>query len=252
MRGEMSFQQVWQEASVDPIVLGSGEVHIWIRTNTLTMKEEAEFVKILSEDEIRRADRYRTQDSRKQFICSRLALRNILSQYLGEKPDTIRFDYSKFGKPHLSPSNRGQSIQFNLSHAYQYTVLAFSQGMKIGIDIEYLNQDIHPHEMTAFFCSPDEIKLLRSIDLKEKLTEAFFRIWTFKESLAKACGEGFSLPLHQITVVTPDLHPVEEVQIIDSSGVKAPWHLFSLPAPGPYLAAITADHLPEKVRLFCY
>src|SRR4051794_34090171 len=80
-----------------------GEVHIWRATLTLPADFIAGVERILSTDEQARARRYRFDDDRRRYLGGRGLVRVLLGRYLHIAPDQVRFDYTRFGKPHLAP-----------------------------------------------------------------------------------------------------------------------------------------------------
>jgi phosphopantetheine--protein transferase-like protein len=97
------------------------------------------------------------------------------------------------GKPYL----KGGNMYFNISHSGNYAVLAAAQN-EVGVDIE----KVAPYsETVAARCfTPAEQEWLRH----EGNDEAFYRLWTAKESVMKASGLGFSLPPETFCVLPPD------------------------------------------------
>jgi 4'-phosphopantetheinyl transferase len=100
------------------------------------------------------------------------------------------------GKPYLKDSD----MYFNISHSGNYVVLALSKS-EVGVDIE----KITPYcDAVALHCfTPPEIEWMR----KEGSDEAFYWLWTAKESIMKASGCGFSLPPESFCVVPVDSSP---------------------------------------------
>ena len=86
-----------------------------------------------------------------------------------------------------------QGLHFNLSHSEERILLAISDSA-IGCDIEKIAKasfDLAEH----FFC-PDENNYLSGIVDENRKNQAFFRLWTVKESYVKMTGEGLGLPLN--------------------------------------------------------
>ncbi|MCL1807449.1 MAG: 4'-phosphopantetheinyl transferase superfamily protein [Oscillospiraceae bacterium] len=86
---------------------------------------------------------------------------------------------------------------FNLSHSGDYVVLA-TAGRQIGVDIEKITRF---SEAVAARCfTPQERDWMQ----EQRTGEAFFQIWTAKESVMKAIGLGFSLPPQSFDVLPMD------------------------------------------------
>ncbi|MGN0348104.1 MAG: 4'-phosphopantetheinyl transferase family protein [Roseburia sp.] len=90
------------------------------------------------------------------------------------------------GKPYFSGC---RELFFNMSHAGNYAVAAFSE-KEIGVDIECLGR-YRESIVRRFFCEDEKAYL----DAAEDTEQAFLEIWTKKESYIKALGRGISLPL---------------------------------------------------------
>ncbi len=144
----------------------------------------------LSSDEILRADRLLDPDKRNSFIAGRALLREILGEYLGVKPEELRFAVGKQGKPYLAANN--DQLHFNLSHSGTLFILAVAANREVGIDIELLRNDIPFPDMARLAFSPREQKELFALPDHQQ-RGAFYRCWTRKEAYLKACGIGFTL-----------------------------------------------------------
>jgi|GEM_PF-1891891 len=145
-------------------------------------------VTILSPDERERARRYHSTNASLQYIHARCLLREVLSLYLDNSPSDIIFEYSTKGKPHI----RGESldgVQFNISHSGDAVAIVVSRGRRVGIDVEKIRDDIPDLELAKrFFSYAEAAAISRVHGLKR--AEFFLKIWTRKEALLKATGEG--------------------------------------------------------------
>ena len=94
--------------------------------------------------------------------------------------DESALRFGKNGKP-CAPGYP----QFNLSHSGQYCVLAMGEG-PIGVDIEQTD----PKNLVAAAAvyTPAELEWM-----KESPLERFHMLWTWKESVMKATGQGMAL-----------------------------------------------------------
>jgi len=87
------------------------------------------------------------------------------------------------GKPELA-----NHTHFNLTHAGRFAVLTTAE-YPVGVDIEGNGHHTNYLNVAARFFHPDEVAFVQSAaDPKD----AFFTIWTLKESYLKAEGSGFS------------------------------------------------------------
>ena len=113
--------------------LEPGTVHIWSFHTSRPSKEVELLSKVLHKDEINRAMRMRSLEVREQAIVGRAVLRIFLAGYLGCEPQAIIFASTGMGKPILASH---QGLFFNLSHSHGLGLIAFSNSVEIGVDVE--------------------------------------------------------------------------------------------------------------------
>jgi 4'-phosphopantetheinyl transferase len=179
--------------------IGSNEVHVWsVYLNEVEFQTKGLF-DLLSTDEIDKLHRFHNEKDQKRYIVSRGLLRNILAGYLGKDPAQLRFEYSDTGKPTLLASASNDNLHFNLSHTRGLVLYAFALDRFIGIDVEYINDQIEYKLIADKFFSPGEIYDLEKTG-EQKRKEKFFQLWTRKEALLKATGAGIGYPMEQLDV----------------------------------------------------
>jgi 4'-phosphopantetheinyl transferase len=133
----------------------------------------------LSYTEIEKAFRFFKESDRKRYIVSKYALRNILSYFLLVSPAKISIYKSENKKPAVS------GIEFNVTHSKSYILIGVSP-FKIGIDIEHIDHHFNYHDITTSSFSPEELQLISN----QNTSANFYSIWTRKEAVLKASGEG--------------------------------------------------------------
>jgi 4'-phosphopantetheinyl transferase len=92
----------------------------------------------LSPDEKTRGDQFTFGQERRNFIVSNGILRDILSRHPQCEPAIIQFRNEPNGKPNLTSQDIQDKLDFNLSHSSGYLVVAVTQGLKVGVDIELI------------------------------------------------------------------------------------------------------------------
>ena len=125
-------------------------------------------------------NRYRQEADKKACILSYLLLEKGLRKKYGiDRP--VSFIYNEYGKPYLKEYPH---IFFNISHCKSGVVCALADA-EIGVDI----QDVRPFDIDVArrVCSENELRLLSESDNPARL---FCKMWTEKESHAKARGIG--------------------------------------------------------------
>ncbi|HEY8184968.1 MAG TPA: 4'-phosphopantetheinyl transferase superfamily protein [Pyrinomonadaceae bacterium] len=223
------------------------EVHLWQATLDDWLADNVRH--LLSADEISRADRFHFAKDRNQFTAARGFLRTLLSVYLGIKPDELRFSYSEKGKPSLDELQRSE-INFNLAHSQGLAIYALSHGRAVGVDLEYVREDLGGEKIAERFFSPREIEMLNSVPV-ELRKDAFFNCWTRKEAYIKARGEGLSMSLDGFDV---SLAPGETAALLMNQKEPAEiarWTMRSLPVPSGYVGAMVVEGHDFKLRTFC-
>ncbi len=128
-----------------------------------------------------RSQKYKFRNDRQRCLGVGVLLYEVLG--LCEKD----LYYNRFGKP---LSKNGE--QFSVSHSGDFVVLACEKGF-VGVDVERIEKgylDIMPQMFTG-----EEMAFVKD-DLKR-----FYQIWTLKESLLKAAGEGLDMPFNKISVL---------------------------------------------------
>lgn len=169
-------------------------VHVW-RVSLATCPPDARA--LLSADERERAGRFHFARDRDRFTAARAALRRVLGDYLERAPDALTFAYSSHGKPSID------GLAFNVSHSNELALIAVTRGREVGIDIEWHRPDVDLPSVARSSFSDTEQRALFALPPAEQL-DAFYRIWTRKESYIKAHGDGLSLPLDSFSVLTDD------------------------------------------------
>ncbi len=183
-------------ATVVTELTGNG-VHIW----QLSLLANSEVVSgdTLSKNEIRQAERFHFTTDRLKFILTRTMLRSLLSRYAGVEAKKLTLAYNRHGKPYLLNPDRDKPVFFNVTHSQDIALFAFSRQGEIGIDIEYMRDNIKYLELAQRFFSAQEYQALAQLSGNE-LKTGFYRCWTRKEAFIKAVGTGLSFSLGKFAV----------------------------------------------------
>ncbi len=219
--------------------LTAGEVHVWLMSLNPFPGRMMEFLDALGEEERKRASRFQFECDRGRYVAAHGQLRKILSRYVGEEPDALRFRLGICGKPALIDSR----ILFNLSHSRDLAMCAISSCIPVGIDLEYIREGIHVLEISEEFFAPGEFSRIVALRGREQ-SEQFFRIWTAKEAYLKATGEGLSR--------AADSFELNFDEYGSPCGVRNQfeWYLSEISAPGGFKAALASFGSAPRVRCF--
>lgn len=170
-------------------VLDQKEIHVFkIRINQNHQKFQEEYIKMLSEEELLKAKKFARDEDSARYLLSRFASRSILANYLLTSPSEIQFHLSANKKP------MADGVEFNISHSGAYIVMAIAPG-PVGIDLEYIKEDFNFDNLLDDCFSVTEKQFILQ---KNEERIRFYLLWTRKESLLKATGEGLTNHLNQL------------------------------------------------------
>ena len=161
------------------------EMYFWIiELDHIDDNEVINAKSLLDDEALRYSSRYKFDKDRNTSILVHAILRYYLGKFLQQEPHEIKIRRTKFGKPYIE----NDPIHFNLSSTQQYAFLAFHLSRPLGIDIEYINDDLDSLKLAELFLHPREMEWFkRSPEPKS----CFFNFWCAKEALLKAQGQGF-------------------------------------------------------------
>lgn len=181
-----------------------GGVDVW-RVRLDTPEPAARSLeRLLSPDEVTRANRFRFAQDRRRFVVARAVLRQVLGAYLGASPSSLRLAYGPQGKPRLADTccRRGH-VTFNLSHSGGLALLAVAKGCEIGVDLEAVRPLTEASAMARRIFSAAELAALAAMPEGER-DLAFYRFWTRREAWVKALGTGLAELPDGLDVTTAD------------------------------------------------
>jgi len=151
------------------------------------------------------------------------------------------------GKP-FAPDLAG--IDFNLSHAGRDVLFAFARGQAVGIDLERSDRRLSIEGIARRFFAPAEAEALERLDESARY-DAFLHLWTAKEAVLKALGEGLQFGLGRLEFRIGADATVDALQRIEGDvGGPAEWQLRRL-LPWRGLVGALAWRGPDRaVRAF--
>lgn len=134
-------------------------------------------------------------------------------------------EYNSCKRPYLTLHD----IDFNISHSGNFVTCAIGKNIRLGIDIEE-NRNVNFKNFQNVMTPEqwDEINKA-SYPIKE-----FYKYWTIKESVIKADGRGFLIPLDKLKVIN------NTVQYEDKL-----WFVQELEIHSGYNAALATNQLSE-------
>ena len=164
--------------------------------------------------------------------------------HLAHAPEIARGEHGKPYAPALP------ELDVNLSHAREHVLLAFARGQPLGVDIERIDRKLALEDLARRFFAAEEADALDRIADDARLT-AFLRIWTCKEAVLKATGQGLSFGLDRVVfALAADATPRGLLRIAADAGSPADWRLTLLEPADGFVGALAWNGPPRRVRAF--
>ena len=236
-------------ARSDAAPLPDSEIHVWATTLAVPPDRLASLAATLSPDEMERARKYKFERHRNRFIAGRGALRGILGPYLHANPADLRFIYSANGKPALAENFADAGIHFNLAHTEDLALVAVTRVDRIGVDVESVRPVKNVEDLVARFFSGRENEAFQKVPDDQK-PAAFFNLWTRKEALLKATGEGITRSLSLVEVSFLPGEPARLLAISGDAGQAAQWSLRELSPAAGFTGAFAIQ--AQEIRVQCW
>lgn len=201
-------------------------VEVWLLELHLEEPVPDSDLALLSEDERLIALRFRQHQDRVRSAVTRAALRRLLSARVMMAPAKLRFVVNSYGKPRLRDESE---IEFNVSHAGGFSLIALSIGGKVGADIELADRAIDARSLAPYVFSDLERKSAL------QTPEDFIERWVAKESVLKALGLGITDYLQDVSILPSAGEGYEIVHDHPEwEGIRA----WPLAVPDGYVAAL--------------
>lgn len=212
--GNMSDSQWIKTNKVSALTINT--LHIWRLRLHLDLTNINDLWQMLSKDEQQRAQRFVRPQDQAKFVQVRGHLRMLLGQYLNVRGETLAFEYGEYGKPQLTVPCNALNLQFNVSHSHDLALIAITQAVAVGVDLEQVNSAANYIDISDRFFTPAEHQVLLQHPQTQQC-QAFFRLWTRKEACIKALGGSIAHALDQIAVAQGLDQPITEIKVIEPS-----------------------------------
>ncbi len=199
---------------VDEVVeLGDEEVQVW-RVSAMQPAEVMEACKArLDEEEGKRVGRTRAGFARDEFVVGRALLRVLVGRAIGCGAGNVVFEVGGHGKL------RVDGVEFNVSHSRGLVLIALCRGAAVGVDVEGTDGGIEALEIAQGSFAAEEVARIRAAEGKERVRE-FYSIWTRKEAVTKARGDGLTMELGSFSVADG----AERVRLMTEGGAGEEWY----------------------------
>ncbi|MBK5929299.1 4'-phosphopantetheinyl transferase family protein [Halochromatium salexigens] len=225
-------------------------------------ERHAALLALLPAEEQARIQRYRQDQDRSRGLVAALLPRLLIARETGQPLAAIRFARAEHGKPYHADD---ATLHFNLSHSGVHVALAVGPA-PVGVDVEQIRPTRDWEAIAQRFFAADEQRWLARFADGERQAR-FFELWSRKESLLKATGDGLAGALSSfsaipVTAAGEEVGTCVEVDVGASAKVNAnkehrirfrgiSWHLRSYQGiPGCALALCArAPGLPAPLRV---
>jgi 4'-phosphopantetheinyl transferase len=187
--------------SAENSCLKPGTIDIWIAGVDCTEAETNGYAGFLSAAETARSARFRFARDRNRYTARHGILRVLLSAYTCCHPAEVEIRVDLNGKPYVVGQGHDADLRFSLSHSAGLAAFAFGRSGEIGVDIERVSNFPAMQEFAAMNFAPAEIQELDGCPESTRL-QVFFKLWTRKEAVLKASGDGLAIPLNRVDVST--------------------------------------------------
>jgi 4'-phosphopantetheinyl transferase len=237
--------------STEPVLPADDALDVWKVRLDNRRAPLADAAATLSLVERRRANQFRLDEPRQQFILTRAALRTLVGKYLGQPPEGVAIETSPAGKPHLAETHRASGLHFSVAHSDELALIAVTTGCEVGVDVERLRAVSHAEHIARRFFHPAETRAILAAGPADRDT-MFLRCWTGKEAVLKAVGSGMTGSLASFCV------PADE---FDAAWIELPapiahspqrcWLHALAPCRG-YVGAVACLGHQRRVRPFVF
>lgn len=198
---------------------------------------------MLSDAERARFSGYRRPADRARFLGGRTLLRTAAARYLGaDDPSAIAVEARcpDCQAPHGRPTLPGTGISVSITHSHDRVGVALTRSGYVGLDVEHADPAVDFRGLLPQVLSPAER------DYPPASEAGFLRLWTRKEAVLKATGQGLRVPFAGVT-----LSPGEDPEVVDYRGGPRPDGDFALrgldAGPGYQAALCVIGTRPVRV-----
>lgn len=238
--------------------LGDAEVQVWrLRANLAGQSRDiaAAIADAVTAEEHARAARFRQEADRQRFLQGRLLLRTFLGHHLGIPPRDVTFVTGEFGKPEVQipaavTAAEAGLLRFNLAHSGEWLLFGLARDRALGVDVEQHRAMRDAIDIARRFFAPPEVAALEALD-PTRHHDTFFRVWTRKEAIVKATGQGISAGLERFAV-SSDATDVVTLRGLDGEPSWDRWEIRGLDMPANYTAAVAFERRGDGAAINCY
>jgi 4'-phosphopantetheinyl transferase len=205
-------------------------VHAWWRELADAHEVDPTMAVLLSDAERARAARFGTPLLRARYVTGRATLRLLLGRWLGIDAARVPIARGRRGRPFV---DAGGAPDFNVSHTRDAAVIALSTTRVIGVDLERVDRAVDAARLARKFLAPSERDAMITLEA-DAARRRFLRLWTCKEAMSKATGDGLAAPMGRLLVEATDdgwhLHDGPPPYVMSD------WSLVEIEVPATHMA----------------
>jgi 4'-phosphopantetheinyl transferase len=196
-----------------------------------------ELTTLLDQVERDRLTRYQMASDRQRSTVAAALLRQVAGRRLGVPAGQLRIDRScpECDQPHGKPTVRDAAdLQVSVSHSAELVAVAVTEAAPIGVDVEFMVERDYPGLARSFLAAGERVDD----------ADSFYRLWTRKEALVKATGDGLRMPLPNVIAGGSD-------HVVSYAGAALSCCIADLQPRAGYIGAVavlTAGTLEVDVR----
>ncbi len=198
---------------------------------------------VLDESEKQRLKLFRDSSAQRQYLVAHVLLRAGLSARYPVEPSTWKFAKTHSGQPYVSHPDKLPNLSFSLSHTGSLVACAFTQKVRIGIDIEKIDTIVDIHDLAPHILSNFEYTWWQREPTNNQ-TRRFYQLWTIKESLLKALGYGLAVAPSQLCIQLQDKAAPKLLDLPQELGSCEHWAFHLIQPTGFHINALAVNVSP--------
>jgi len=176
---------------------GAQDAHLW-RVDPRTLEDDAiraRCLALLSPTERARHDRLAAPSRRLELAAAHALVRLAVAHVTGTHAEQWRVRRDSIGRPIVE--GPVDNMHVSVTHTPGLVACLVARGRDVGVDAEQVSPRVPYMRIAEQVFSPGELAELRTLEDAARI-DRFFLLWSVKEALAKARGDGE--PLDRIEV----------------------------------------------------
>ena len=224
-------------------------VDIWLASTALGEEQIRSYRESLSQAELARAEKFRSDSRYREYVVTRGLLRQALAGMTRMDIAGVEFPDGEHGKPCLENILDGKTIAFNVSHSHRLALVALTLEGRLGVDLEKIRPEVEWRSLAQHYFSDAEVQVLDRY-AEDTGLRAFYTCWTRKEAFVKALGAGISYGLKEFDVSIDPHEDCATLTLRNQEEDTTRWLIKNIPVPASHVAALALDRPDCKFRFW--